>query len=115
MAKASQFWEAAELLDALAGDEDDLCDAHITLCVHAGIGAADVVCCARLGEHASGQDHQEAVALLQSADSTLARHLSVLLEMKTRSGYSSTKSSSTDRERAQRAAQALFEAAVLAG
>jgi hypothetical protein len=113
MAKARQFWDAAELLDALAGDEDDLCDAHITLCVHAGIGAADVICCARLGEHASGQDHQEAVALLRSADRTIAKHLSVLLEMKTRSGYSSTKSTSADRKRAKRSAQALFEAAEL--
>jgi hypothetical protein len=96
MAKARQFWVAVELLDALVGDEDDLCDAHITLCVHAGIGAADVICCARLG------DHNEAVTLLQSADKTVAKHLSVLLDMKKRSGYSSTKSSSTDRKRAER-------------
>jgi hypothetical protein len=113
MAKARQFWVAAELLDALVGDEDDLCDAHITLCVHAGIGAADVICCARLGEHSSGQDHNEAVTLLQSADKTIAKHLSVLLDMKTRSGYSSTKSSPADRKRAKRSAQALFEAAEL--
>ena len=37
MAKARQFWVAAELLDELAGDEDDLCDAHITLCVLQGL------------------------------------------------------------------------------
>ncbi len=55
MAKARQFWDSAELLDALEGDEDDLCDAHITLCVHAGIGAADVICCARLGDLADSE------------------------------------------------------------
>jgi hypothetical protein len=42
MAKARQFWVAAELLDLLVGDEDDLCDAHITLCVRAGTDEADV-------------------------------------------------------------------------
>lgn len=57
-AKARQF------LEALA-DEDDLLDALVTLCAHAGIAGADVVCCARLGEHATGQNRtDEAVELL---------------------------------------------------
>ena len=60
LAKARQFLEAVELVEALA-DEDDLLDAMVTLCVHAGIAAADVICCARLGEHATGQNHTEAV------------------------------------------------------
>lgn len=52
--KGRQFLEAASMIGLLA-DESDLIDAHITLCVHAGIAAADVICCARLGIHASGQ------------------------------------------------------------
>lgn len=35
LAKARQFLEAAELVEAFA-DEDDLPDALVTLCVHAG-------------------------------------------------------------------------------
>lgn len=39
-------------------------DAYVPLCVHAGIAASDVVCCAKLGEHAQGENHDEAVGLL---------------------------------------------------
>ena len=61
--KATQFADAAEIIEAMV-DGDDLDDAYITLCVHAGIAAADVLCCARMGVHAQGDDHTEAVALL---------------------------------------------------
>jgi hypothetical protein len=60
MAKARQFSDAATLISELASDDSNLGDAYITLCVHAGIAAADVVCCSRLGVHASGQDHAAA-------------------------------------------------------
>jgi hypothetical protein len=45
--KAEQFLRAANLVR-------DVADAYSTLCVHAGIAASDVICCARLGEHAQG-------------------------------------------------------------
>ena len=68
MAKARQFVEAAETVEALADDANDVADAYVTLCVHAGIAAADVICCRRLGEHkagysavpASGSDYKRA-------------------------------------------------------
>lgn len=113
LAKAEQFLEAASIVEAIV-DEDDLIDAYITLCVHAGIAAADVVCCARLGEHASGQSHEEAKGLLARADKKLADHLGTLLGMKTFAGYSSQRSSKTSRTRAKRAADALVQAARLA-
>lgn len=72
LAKARQFLDAAELVETLA-DEDDLLDSVVTLCVHAGIAAADVVCCVRLGEHATGQNHTEAVELVGRVDSARAR------------------------------------------
>lgn len=110
LAKAEQFWEAASIIEELV-DEGDLVDAYITLCVHAGIAAADVMCCARLGVHATGQSHDEAKALLRKIDKTAERHLGTLLAMKTFSGYSSQTSSLTNRTRARRAAAALLEAA----
>lgn len=110
LAKARQFLEAAELVEALA-DEDDLLDALVTLCVHAGIAAADVICCARLGEHATGQNHAEAVELLGRVDKTSARDLSKLLGMKTRAGYSSTPISAANARSSLRSATRLTAAA----
>lgn len=110
LAKARQFLEAAELVEALA-DEDDLLDALVTLCVHAGIAGADVVCCVRLGEHATGQNHTEAAELLSRVDKTLARDLSKLLGMKTRAGYSSTPVSAANTRSALRSATRLVAAA----
>lgn len=40
MAKAMQFLDAAETVEALADDSNDVADAFVTLCVHAGIAAA---------------------------------------------------------------------------
>lgn len=110
LAKARQFLEAVELVETLA-DEDDLLDAMVTLCVHAGIAAADVICCARLGEHATGQNHTEAVELLGRVDKTSARDLSKLLGMKTRAGYSSTPISAANARAALRGATRLVAAA----
>jgi hypothetical protein len=47
--KAREFRLAAELVEDGAVDGKGLNDAYITMCVHAGIAAADVVCCRRLG------------------------------------------------------------------
>ena len=72
----------------LADQADDVVDAYMTLLVHAGIAAADLICCARLGEHALGTDHGEAVALLkQAAGAKTSGHLSTLLAVKTKAGY----------------------------
>lgn len=110
LAKARQFLEAAELVETLA-DEEDLLDALVTLCVHAGIAAADVLCCARLGEYATGQNHTEAVNLLARVDRASARDLSKLLGMKTRAGYSSTPVSAANARSAVRSATRLVAAA----
>ena len=68
LVKAQQFWAAAQTIETFADDETTISDAYTTLAVHAGIAAADVICCVRLGEHARGDDHDEAVALLAMAD-----------------------------------------------
>ncbi len=110
LGKGRQFSEAAAIIEALV-DEKDLIDAYITLCVHAGIAAADAICCARLGEHASGPGHDGAVPLLRKVDPKLASSLKVLLDMKTPAGYSDQPLSVLKRRQAKRAAESLMAAA----
>lgn len=114
MAKAHQFLDAAKLIDVFADDDNELGDAYITLCIHAGIAAADVICCARLGAHAQGESHVDAVGLLGKVDLSASKHLSVLLGMKTRSSYSPSTSTAKDRKQAHRAATALVRSATAA-
>jgi hypothetical protein len=99
MRKAEQFWGAAESVRELADDEAEIGDVYVTLCVHAGIAAADVVCCVALGEHTVGEDHSQAVALIRRTrpdGAALATALSVLLGMKTRAGYGASPVSVTN-------------------
>lgn len=109
--KAIQFADAAETVGDLADEAAAVADAYVTLLVHAGIAAADVICCARLGRHAQGESHVEAVELLRTADHTAARHLDTLLKIKTRAGYSHRSATAEDRRRAMRAADVLLAAA----
>ncbi|CAN5698209.1 hypothetical protein BH24ACT4_BH24ACT4_19070 [soil metagenome] len=108
---AVQFHEQAEVITTLAEGEGDVLDAAVTLLVHAGIAAADVICCARLGQHARGQDHREAIDLLARADRSFSKDLAVLLGLKTKAGYSAVSMSNQNHTRASRAAARLVEAA----
>ena len=112
--KAEQFWEAAEITRELADHEAEVGDVYVTLCVHAGIAAADVICCVGLGVYAVGEDHNEALALItkvRPGGKELAKALGVLLGMKTRAGYSASPVSAVDRKRAQRRAERLLQPA----
>jgi hypothetical protein len=111
LAKARQFLAAADTVLIFSDDDLDLSDAYVTLCVHAGIAAADAICCALLGKHAIGESHGDAVGLLETASKDAARHLDTLLKLKTRSGYGATPSTSAARRQAGRAAAALLEVA----
>lgn len=108
MAKAQQFADAATVVRDLAEESGDVADAFITLCVHAGIAAADVICCARLSRYAQGEGHHEAVDLLKTAAPGLERHLATLLGMKTKSGYSHLPATAGEVKRAGRAVEALL-------
>jgi len=55
----------ARALAALAADTPH--NSYVSLLVLAGVAASDVICCARLGVHSSGESHQEALALLKQA------------------------------------------------
>jgi len=81
------------------------------LCVHAGIAASDVICCTSLGEHAQGENHDEAIGLLAKADKDVVKHLRTLLNLKTKAGYSHTRATPDEFKRAGRAAEALVEKA----
>ena len=103
---------AAETIRDFADDEADVGDAFVTLCVHAGIAAADVLCCLNLGEHAQGDDHNMAAELLErAAGPELSKALRVLLGMKTRAGYDARPVTAAERKRAQRASERLVQAA----
>jgi hypothetical protein len=112
--KAVQFLDAAQLVRDLADEDSAVSDAYVTLCVHAGIAAADVICCARLGEHAHGESHADAVALLARADAASAKHLRTLLAAKTKAGYSHLPASTDELKRTARAAAVLVETARIA-
>jgi hypothetical protein len=114
LAKAEQFLEGAEIIREFADDEHDVADAYVTLCVHCGVAAADVICCIALGGHVQGEDHNEAVSQLSKVrpdGPALGIALRALLGMKTRAGYSHEHVSSAGCKRAQRAAERLLQAA----
>ena len=108
LAKADQFASAARTIVELATEESDVADAYVTLCVHAGIAASDVICCARLGRYSRGENHHEAIALLGRADAGARKHLRVLLDLKTRSGYSHTPTPLENVRQAGRAMESLL-------
>ena len=112
--KAVQFMDQAENVRDLADDGADVGDTFVSLCVLAGIAAADVLCCVSLGEHAQGENHNDAVQLLrrvQPSGEDLAKSLSTLLTIKTKAAYSDRAVSAEDRKRAERSAARLVEAA----
>ena len=111
LAKAEEFAAAAATVHELADEARDVSDAYVTLCVHAGIAAADAICAARLGRYSRGESHEEAAALLATVDKSYARHLQTLLGLKTRAGYSHQRSTLQNALRAGRAMDALMTAA----
>lgn len=105
--RAIEFLDAAELLESespnAAGD----------LFVDAGVAASDVVCCVRLGEHATGANHSDAVALLEKADKGSAKHLRTLLSMKSKAAYTHESLSASECKKMNRAASQLVATARL--
>jgi hypothetical protein len=113
--KARQFLDAAETIREFADDEAEVGDAYVTLCVHAGIAGADAMCCMSLGEHAAGESHAEAVALLRKVrpgGEELAKSLGTLLRVKTKAGYDARPVNADDRKRAGRHAEQLVRVAL---
>jgi hypothetical protein len=103
--KATEFFDAAVLI------EDEMPDASMNLFVLAGIAAADVICCSRLGMYPVGEDHNEAISLLGQADRSVAKYLRTLLNAKSKVAYTHRSATADERKKAGRAAEALLEAA----
>ena len=100
---AKQFLEAALLLDAP--------DVIATNAIHAAIAAADVITCHALGERSSDGNHQSAVELLRTVDSTLASALKRALDRKTQAAYETSDLAASDAQSCVRWAQILTSAA----
>lgn len=107
--KAERFADAARLVDEF-DDDGELTDVIVTLCVHAGIAASDVICMKKLGTHVKGDNHAEAIAHLRSADREASSALASLLGMKTKAGYGFDSVSRADLTRAMRAMENLITA-----
>jgi hypothetical protein len=106
--------DQAENVRDLADDDAEVGDTFVSLCVLAGIAAADVLCCVSLGEHAQGESHDDAVQLLrrvQPSGADLAKSLRALLTIKTKAAYSERAVTAEDRKRAGRSAARLVDAA----
>lgn len=103
--------DAANVIHEFADQDADIADVYVTLCVHAGIAASDVICCVNLGQHAKGESHSDAVELLKKVEKDAAKNLNTLLNLKTKSGYSHTPVTAAEFKRAGRAAAALVEVA----
>lgn len=108
--KARQFANAFDVVFELADDAEDVADACVTLAVHAGIAACDVICCRRLGHFAQGQDHQGATQLLRQVHRELADDLATLLALKSLAGYSAKAVTATELKKARRAMEHLIAA-----
>lgn len=105
LSKADEFLEAAEHL------QDDLPNAAADFFVDAGIAAADVICCVRLGVHSNSGTHSDAVALLEQAERGIEKHLSTLLGLKNKAAYTHQALSVAECGKMSRAAAHLVEAA----
>ena len=108
--KAIEFRDAAELIELFNSDTDRR-DAYVTMCVHAGVAAADVICMDALGEYYSGPSHDQAAKLLAKADAASAKQLDALPSMKTKAGYSDVPVSNDQLARAKRAMEGLVDRA----
>lgn len=113
--QAKAFADLAEL-DPLASDGPTR-SAAVSNAVLAGIAAADAICCRRLGQHAAGSDHQQALDLLgQAGDlgASARRELAALLAAKNKAQYEQTDPTVAEAKRAIRAMQRLLELAAQA-
>lgn len=106
--QALGFWRSAEDLRTL--DEGQR-NSIVSLYVLAGIAASDVICCARLGERSSSENHSDAVALLKRASPELVAPLQRLLSGKSAAAYGATPSSMHRQTEARTAALRLLDGA----
>jgi hypothetical protein len=113
---ARKFLEVAEMT---AGEDGDVeyASAAATLAVLAGIAASDAACCAALGRRSRGQDHQQAVKLVEQVEPggpQAAKALRRLLSLKDEAQYGFFDVVGRDLQAAIRQARALVDFAASA-
>jgi len=111
LAHARRFLEVAELV---AGEGDDLeySSAAAALAVLAGIAASDAACCKAFGRRSRGQDHRQAIDLVEQVEPggrDAARALRRLIALKDEAHYGLLDIAGSDLRAALRQAKALFE------
>lgn len=112
LAHAKKFLEVAEMV---AVEEDAIpasASVAAALAVLAGIAASDAACCASLEQRSRGQDHRQAVALVQQVSPggvEAAKHLDRLLAIKDTAHYGIIHVSSPELKSALRNAQSLVK------
>lgn len=126
--QARAYLEVAKLIRGDADKPEDINFNHVAAgnAVLAAIAASDAVCCRLLGERSRGQDHRDAIALLEQVrfgpgpDSAqarrardLARALATALDLKDDSHYGTLMIGTAELRRLLRAAEALVSAATL--
>lgn len=107
--KAEEYLSAAE-----AELEAERPIAATSLAIHAGINGGDAVSGVRLGVRAAGQDHDEAIRLLETAGpdgNAVAKDLGRLLPMKTRAEYEPDQIPKSDAARAVERARRIVAVA----
>lgn len=108
LSKAREFLDAANDLMTLGVTSRAVIATNF---VHAGIAAADVICCRKLGIYSSSANHQDARVLLERAEPTLVTALTALLAMKTEAGYGADPLSAKKLASAEKSARKLVAAA----
>lgn len=107
---ALAFAQAADLF-AQSSDENER-SVCVSNAVSAGIAAADVICCCRLGEYSSSSEHQDAIELLKNVygvGADAAKALRTLLDSKNKAQYGFDHPNADSTKRCMRAMKKLIE------
>lgn len=109
--QARLYLEAAELVQS-----EDLAEAATVAtgnAVLAAIADADAICCSAAGVRSRGQDHRQAIGLLQevTGDAALAKALREVLDLKDAGHYGLSNVSASNCTAALRRARTLVDAA----
>jgi hypothetical protein len=109
---AKKFFEVAELVASEGDAISESLSVAAALAVLAGIAASDAACCATLERQSRGQDHRQAVALVQQVSpggADAAKHLDRLLDIKETAHYGVIHVSRTELKTALRDTEGLVK------